>query len=442
MTNFFHRVLLRKLRRRRPSTSKNEPPEPERRQSIFDTLPVELLLNIVTRLSGSATACFALTSHYALDLVGEQSFIDLRPGQKYAFDMPHFRMLLGRDMAGWDFCPGCKTLHPHFYTEGPGVPQQKKTEEKKWQARRFADKHICHERDQVYFHDGYFLTWRDVHLAMRHHQLGPGYGIPLSNLSVRHSKLFDLDWSWLPPKEVESSQSFEALIVDGDLCLDRTCKFTIPSSFKDRGHDEALHIHENETPSLRKRRGTAVRPQSLPTMLFPNPVHNSNITTFALCQHLRARLDRLRDPNFITLDSANYQLLQFHKHLQCTLAHAHDQLLDACERCRAAPSRCPVCDVEYRIGKEGPATIVVKARYNFGEGLTPGSFMWRRHRQHLTAWYLNQDKGAESPGQDASMESQRWREAHSASRAYEVLNGQAFRRDEARAADHPCQAES
>ena len=357
---------------------------------MLDLLPVEILLQIISYMSCSAAVCFALASHLAHELVGDQPFKDLRSLPENAnTELPLFRSLLAHDLPDWHYCPRCRSLHPTFGSEGPGVPHRQKAAEKDWLHRRFFGTVLpCHEHDQVHFPDGYFLTWRDVHLAMKRHRYGPAHGIPLRNLCARDSKPFP---TWAP---LVSGQTFEACISNGRLRLKRESRFTVPRATQT---DEPLPVRRPPGCTERKIWIAVLRASFLPQerFLFPHPRHVPDALIFALCLHLRVRVDCLRGRAAATDMVSTLQLLQLHERVQCVLAHSPGQAVGACQDCQRAPNRCPACGVQYSIRRDGDA-IVVTGLYDFGQGMSPADPDWRRHQQNLMSVHL-------SLGQSASL---------------------------------------
>ena len=363
--------VQRFLRRRKPQHVNVD--------SIFDTLPVETLLQIITYLPCSAAVCFALSCHFAQALVGKEPFKEVQNRQA---ELSLLRSLLAHDYGGWDYCPRCRTLHPIYGSEGPGVPSRQKVEEKKWLARRFPSEAPCYEDNQVFFQEDYFLTWRDVHLVMLRHHYGSAHGIPLQNLTVRSAKLFE------PWTHIKSNQSFEASIRAGALRLKREIRFTVPV---------VSQRIESSNPRLPPPPHPHMRSLLYLRVLYTHPLDNPHAVSFALCQHMHSRVDKLRQPLEDAPEPApGLQLQQLHERIRCVLQHPSDQKHSACEACGRASRRCPVCDVEYQISRKDLNTIIVRATYDFGPGKTPDDPKWQRHRQHVMSKHIGGNEMRES----------------------------------------------
>ena len=233
---------------------------------------------------------------------------------------------------------------------------------------------------------------------MKRHRQGLDYGIPLRNLCVQDVKAF-------PPRmSVQSAQSFRPFISNNRLYLKRETRITVPHGHArnmDRNVQENSQLGNDAPQARQSLRDISFRVSSAKRAgrnehIFPNPLDNPDAITFALCLHLRARIDRLRGHSVIVeLPATTTRLLQLHERMQCVLTHPRAQKTSECEKCRQAPAQCPVCKAEYQIAREGKDTLVVTAQYDFGRAIHPFDSAWKRHLQHSTSTYFS---GGESAG--------------------------------------------
>ena len=162
--------------------------QPDTTSSSLRTLPPELLLMIALQLPLPDAANFALINRTISMLIGPTYWPRLRTGAVIPRDREQFLSTFARDLPSWFYCHSCSHLHrlDRICPPGPFDRPSKPL----WCEQAFLEGDLYPYLDGLESFPYYSLAFHHLHLVMRRHYLGPGYGISTDDLSfVQVNKL-------------------------------------------------------------------------------------------------------------------------------------------------------------------------------------------------------------------------------------------------------------
>ncbi|OAP55616.1 hypothetical protein AYL99_09767 [Fonsecaea erecta] len=184
-------------------------PGPDSVPSVFNLLPAEILLTIVTLLPRSALACLMLTSKYLYNTLSPG--FELRM-EGFPDERSVFIRLLEKDLPQMVVCYSCEILFDW-------------REKSRWRCPNHSN-HPFFDFDPIwcYAHEPGFISREMVDLFVRGHELGPEYGPQLYELA--HS--CDKDGGWFRTRGRKVARVLDARIQQGRLLLHGVYSLTAP----------------------------------------------------------------------------------------------------------------------------------------------------------------------------------------------------------------------